>query len=429
MQGSSIASSESQPEAPRPGFPVGCRGRTGRSPNFHLRGSHPANIALIILALAAPVWPAAQAHPANDRYAAVTERLSRLRDARFAAVSEIGASVGGRPIYAVTLTSPDEPQSELEKRTRILVLCGQHGNEPTPVRSMLDLIDTLARARSSSNQHLLRSVAVVIVPVVNPDGFSAFKRRTESGVDLNRSWNAALRNPEAAAVYRLIRRFRPHVLIDEHEWTEEDPCTPNRIEAAGFGDAACCRLARRLALAAARRLSGHGLALRPTYYGPASDLRLAHRRFVKDGVGAVLVETSREWPAATRVRAYQNVVTAILSEVARPADGATLSELRTVRRGMPDASPWLASLQQCPPAAAPSPTQTACWVAFLAAAAFIVLRSSANTRHYRNAAAARTSRSLEARGLCLTEIVRSDLPVHAKLALIQRSRPRPSDRS
>jgi len=396
-----------------------------RRPEFQ-RG-HGVRQALILLI---PIlWTAccvhARAEP--DPYSRVIDRLNRLPKGSLAAVVRIGTSVEGRPLYAIALTCPDNPGDIRADRIRVLVLCGQHGDEPTPVYSTLDLIERLAAAKDGSKQNIFRKVAVVVVPVANPDGFARFRRRSSAGIDLNRSWDLPSQ-PESAAICRLIRQFRPHVLIDEHEWTEGDPYTPNCIEVAGVGEEAPCRLARLLALSAQRRMAAAGPALTPTFYSPTSDPRLAHRWFAREGICSLLVETSPKWPSSNRHQAYKALLMAVLMELSSPTDPAVSAELDAVRSQLAEASPWLASLYH-KHSRASSAAQVACWLALLVAAVFVVVRSASLHGVPRQPAA--TPRAREpagAREFSLTEVVRSDLPIRARLALIQRHRTRPTDR-
>ena len=385
---------------------------------------------LIVLGLSLSAGCPIPSRAAGDPYAGIINRLKSLEGNRFTLVTRIGASRQGRPLYAVIATDPDGLQSISPGRLRILVLCGQHGNEPAPVYSALDLIEKLAAAKRRFKHDILKRVVIAFVPVVNPDGFAASGRCSSSGVDLNRDW-AAPTQPETLAVSRLVKQFRPHVLLDEHEWVDGEPYGRSCIEVARSGDQADCRLARLLANAAKVRVSHDDLPLRSAYYGPESDRRLAHRWFTSCGICSMLVETSSEWPPAIRRRAYEELVMGLAATLVSGSDPQVSESLAGVVRGQPVASPLLATLYS-PRRGTPdsSGQATYCWLALLAGVACILLCLS-----FRGVPASRPSgawsgrKVSEARVFSIAEAAGSDLSVRARLALIQRNRPRPTDRT
>ncbi|HOK54174.1 MAG TPA: DUF2817 domain-containing protein, partial [Armatimonadota bacterium] len=97
---------------------------------------------------------------------------------------KIGKSTQGRPIFAVIITNPENPKNITSNRTRVLVLSGQHGNEPLPVHAVMELIHEL----SASRRDLAENTVVAFIPTVNPDGLVNNKRYNASGSDLNRDW-------------------------------------------------------------------------------------------------------------------------------------------------------------------------------------------------------------------------------------------------
>lgn len=122
---------------------------------------------------------------------------------------EIGRSVEGRPIEAITVGSGS---------SRVLVIGSIHGNETESLGTMEALADLLARA----------PVTVRIIRDINPDGTLARRRTNARGVDLNRNFPASnfrasrsrgmspLSEPEAAALAVEIELFEPDVVIVCH---------------------------------------------------------------------------------------------------------------------------------------------------------------------------------------------------------------------
>ena len=85
----------------------------------------------------------------------------------------------------------------------ILVLAAQvHGNEPTMRESVLILLREFATPGTTMNQ-ALDQLTVLIVPFINPDGFTAQPESTRGnlwGLDLNRDY-MKLEQPEIQALH------------------------------------------------------------------------------------------------------------------------------------------------------------------------------------------------------------------------------------
>jgi hypothetical protein len=106
---------------------------------------------------------------------------------------QIGTSIEGRPIRGLRIErAPGEP------KPLVLVNATQHAREWIATMAALYVADTLVAAEpgDASIDALLDEVAVLVVPVVNPDGyvhtwtedrFWRKNRRDEHGVDLNRN--------------------------------------------------------------------------------------------------------------------------------------------------------------------------------------------------------------------------------------------------
>jgi hypothetical protein len=132
-----------------------------------------------------------------------------------------GATHEGRQLpYAIfsrpTVTQPWEAWA-LGKPI-IVLAAGVHGGERTLRESVLLYIRELAD-RSSEANTLLDDLVILVVPQINPDGFSAEPRPTRGnqwGIDLNRDY-MKLEQPEIAGyVQHVILRWAPHLAIDGH---------------------------------------------------------------------------------------------------------------------------------------------------------------------------------------------------------------------
>jgi hypothetical protein len=130
----------------------------------------------------------------------------------------LGTSQGGVALEALLFTRSTDPTPAgvlQSGRPTVLLVGQQHGDEPAGSEALLVLAQELARG---SLQGLLEHINVVILPRANPDGAQAAQRVTASGVDANRD-HLLLKTPEAQAQARLVREFRPVVVVDAHEYT------------------------------------------------------------------------------------------------------------------------------------------------------------------------------------------------------------------
>jgi protein MpaA len=155
----------------------------------------------------------------------------------------IGHSVEGRPIEAeVHGSGPDT----------VLILASIHGNEPAGTPLLHALADHLDR-----RPQLLRGRTIILVPVVNPDGYEHNARHNANRVDLNRNFPAdnrkdrrrygmsALSEPESVAIFDLIDRHRPSRIISLHQFAAcIDYDGPGRNLAEAIADAAGLDLER-----------------------------------------------------------------------------------------------------------------------------------------------------------------------------------------
>lgn len=137
---------------------------------------------------------------------------------------KLGSSVEGRPIEAHVFNSGRGPT---------LIMAGIHGDEPKSVCVARRLVEELTENPPST--------PIVVLPVVNPDGYSVRRRRNASGVDINRNFptadwqpgNPRLRTypgvgpasePESLAVIRLIESVTPCRIIAIHSIGDHRYC-------------------------------------------------------------------------------------------------------------------------------------------------------------------------------------------------------------
>ncbi len=106
----------------------------------------------------------------------------------------------------------------------ILLLATIHGNESAGTPLLRALAKHLGRS-----PELLHDRRVVLIPILNPDGYHRRSRYNANGVDLNRNFPAsnrknkkrygasALSEPESQALAEAIRRFHPDRIVTLHQ--------------------------------------------------------------------------------------------------------------------------------------------------------------------------------------------------------------------
>lgn len=132
-------------------------------------------------------------------------------------VSTVGRTNEGRPLQLVQVGNP-APRSVAEARTGSVLLytCSVHGNEPSGREACLQLARDMATTTDPAWQRLLRTTTVLFINA-NPDGWQANTRANAQGLDVNRDY-MALESPEATAITKVIRDWKPDVLNDLHEY-------------------------------------------------------------------------------------------------------------------------------------------------------------------------------------------------------------------
>lgn len=148
-------------------------------------------------------------------HAQMMARLQALQERPGVRLDIAGASVQGRSLPVVLLAEGGRWRPE---RPTLLLVAHQHGNEPATGEAALVLLE---RWSSPERAALLRAINIVALPRANPDGAALFTRANADGIDLNRD-HLLLRTPEARVMARVAARYRPHVVLDLHEYTAGD---------------------------------------------------------------------------------------------------------------------------------------------------------------------------------------------------------------
>ena len=128
-------------------------------------------------------------------------------------VSVEGRTAQGRAVYLVHLAAAERGTGPAWK---ILFYAQQHGDEVSGKDALLYLVREISREPS----RLPPDVDLWILPMMNPDGAEAGTRRNAAGADLNRD-HIVLEQPETQALHRVVRRLRPHLAADAHEFSRD----------------------------------------------------------------------------------------------------------------------------------------------------------------------------------------------------------------
>lgn len=189
---------------------------------------NPRLATVIAAALAAPLL-SAPAHAAEARSAPPHTGFEQTNGARWtsqpeeqdflAAIDRASARV---TLTRIGTTKQDRPLQlvrigERPTTRTVLLICSQHGDEPSGREACLTTIRDLAYAKDARTKEFLSRTTLLVVPTANPDGRAADTRGNSDGVDINRD-HLSLQTAEARAMATVLRDRKPDVVYDLHEY-------------------------------------------------------------------------------------------------------------------------------------------------------------------------------------------------------------------
>lgn len=134
---------------------------------------------------------------------------------------EPGSTVEGNPIEAF--------RTDVKSKRHIYLIGGTHGDEVEGVYVLKELFEWL------KSDHSLEELPIVVVPILNMDGYRAGTRVNSHAVDLNRNYPSAnwseqerkpkynpgpeaLSEPENQFLIKLFNKFKPGFVLSFHSW-------------------------------------------------------------------------------------------------------------------------------------------------------------------------------------------------------------------
>lgn len=147
----------------------------------------------------------------------IKELIAGLPDDLFK-VEIAGYSIEGREIYHIETGRGNK---------KVLLWSQMHGNEPTATMALFDIFNFLIHDEGPARNYILENLNLHFIPMLNPDGADAFKRRNALDIDINRD-ALRLQSPESKVLKTLRDDLNPEWGFNLHD--------QNRYTSAGKTD-------------------------------------------------------------------------------------------------------------------------------------------------------------------------------------------------
>lgn len=169
--------------------------------------------------------PERRSFTTNTELAELLQELSQHRASGQPRLSLLhsGNTQSGAPLYAFIASRATSAKPMALDETNlptVMLIAGQRGTDAAATEALLVIAKELDSGGSLTP--LLDKINIVLVPRANPDGFDKGIATTADGTDL-RFDHLQLKTPEARFLAKLVRDYRPSVLLDGDEFAAIEP--------------------------------------------------------------------------------------------------------------------------------------------------------------------------------------------------------------
>lgn len=143
------------------------------------------------------------------KHAEMIPLIQKHVDSKFLTKEEIGKSVRDRSINHLTAG---------RGKTKVMLWSQMHGDESTATMALFDMFNFLSATDDNSDLRklILDNLELHFVPMLNPDGAQAWKRRNDLEIDINRDARMQV-TPEGRALMGLAKRLQPEIGFNLHD--------------------------------------------------------------------------------------------------------------------------------------------------------------------------------------------------------------------
>ena len=134
-----------------------------------------------------------------------------VKDRDDVSLSFIGESQKGKSIPMVKISNDLS-----DDKLKVWFQAGMHGNEPASTEGILYLMQQLLL--NDKYSYLFDRLELIIIPMVNIDGYEKNNRYAANGLDLNRD-HTKLMIPESNSLKNAFSKYGAEVTVDFHEYT------------------------------------------------------------------------------------------------------------------------------------------------------------------------------------------------------------------
>ncbi len=148
----------------------------------------------------------------TDRFMKHSEMMPLIQKhvtSKFVTKEEIGISVGDRSINHLTAG---------RGKMKVMLWSQMHGDESTATMALFDMFNFLGASDDNDNLRklILDNLELHFVPMLNPDGAQAWKRRNDLEIDVNRDARMLV-TPEGRALMGLAKKLQPEIGFNLHD--------------------------------------------------------------------------------------------------------------------------------------------------------------------------------------------------------------------